>query len=136
MDEEDLPNGWTIWHHVEGDRLILTFHPDIFDGVRFPPACLPTIYVREGEQDLRRPGPDPAPGTENSWRVRLYLEPDVANAPTIVETWSTAVDEAIGLATSFSAGEIDVRDMYQVPRDTYLAEIESLIAARDETSLS
>lgn len=127
MSIEGLPDGWEVWDLAAGDRLILVFRPDRFDGDEFPPACLPTIYVREGEQDLSRVGPDPAPGTEATWAVTLFLEPGVSAPQGVSESWDEACELAVERAHAFVDGEIDIDGMYQRPRELYLEELHGLI---------
>lgn len=126
MDSDALPPGWALWNLEERESLILAFRPDVFDGEAFPSACLPTIYVREGEKDLRNAGREPVVGTEGSWTVRLFLEPDVSTGPSTHAAWDAAVDEAVSLAESFAAGEVDLRAIYQLPREDYLERLEQL----------
>lgn len=127
MHQSDLPRGWDVWHHDEGSRLILAFEPTVFDGDRFPPACLPTLYVREGERDPRVAGPGLAHGTEGSWSVTLFLEPDVSRRFGSFPDWERAVEAALATAGSFSRGELDLRGFYEAPREAYLAELEALV---------
>lgn len=126
MSLDGLPEGWAVWNHVEEDRLILAYRPDVFDGSTFPPACLPTIYVREGEQDLRRAGGRPTPDTAGTWTVTLFLEPEVEAGFGTFDTWSAAVERATALAADFDGGGIDVRSLYQRPREDYLDRLERL----------
>ncbi|MFW6448465.1 MAG: DUF5820 family protein [Halobacteriota archaeon] len=126
MTLRGLPAAWTVWDHVESDRLILTYRPDVFDGSAFPAACLPTIYVREGERDPRHAGTAPAAGTEGTWTVTLFLEPEVSERRGRFETWDEAVEAAVDLATAFDAGEYDLRELYQLPREAYLDRLERL----------
>ncbi len=126
MALEGLPESWTVWNHVEGDRLILAYRPDVFDGSEFPPACLPTLYVREGEQDLRRAGERPTPATAGSWTVTLFLEPEVSASFGSYDTWAAAVERATDVATDFDGGGVDVRGLYQLPREGYLDRLERL----------
>lgn len=127
MDPDGLPAGWSVWDHVPEDRLILAFRPDVFDGSTLPPACLPTIYVREGERDPRRPGRRPAPGTEGRWTVTLFLEPDVRARLGERDTWEGARSLAVDRAGAFVAGEIAIEELYQLPHEEYLEAIRALI---------
>lgn len=127
MAVEGVAEGWTVWDHEPDDRLILVFRPDIFDGDAFPAACLPTIYVREGERDLRLLSPDPAPGTEDTWRVQLFLEPAVGETFGTFDSWDDAVDGAVDVAGRFCAGELDLHGMYLDPREAYLARLDALL---------
>ncbi len=127
MDSTSLPAGWMVWNHESDDSLILAFRPDEFDGDRFPPECLPTIYVREGVKDLRRAGVEPSPGTEGTYTVRLFLEPAVSTDAEVCDDWESAVSTAHRLAEAFVTGELDIRGMYQLPREAYLDHIEGLL---------
>lgn len=126
MDLEDVPDGWRIWDHEPEDRLILVFRPDVFDGSTFPPACLPTIYVREGMQDLRHAGPEPTPSSAGTYTVRLFLEPEVETDAKTHDRWSGAIEAAVALAEEFTTGEIDLRAMYHHPREPYLDRLDEL----------
>ncbi len=123
MADGDLPDGWVTWSD-EGDRLVWAYRPDVFDGGAFPPPCLPTLYVSRGGRN-RRPGVEHAPGPDASWHVRLYLEPEVALDPDRYDDRSAALAGARRLARRFAAGDVDVRSLYQVPREDYLAELEA-----------
>jgi hypothetical protein len=130
MDESlpDLPAGWSVWNAEPGGRVILAYRPDVFEGSSFPAACLPTLYVSPSDPD-QRPG---ARGRSDSrWHVSLYLEPEVRvrDRDADVADRETAIETARTLAADFSAGEIDFRDVYQVPREAYLDELERLTGA-------
>ncbi len=128
MAEGELPPGWVEWDRLEGDHLVLVFRPDVFDSDAFPAACLPTIYVREGERDPRRAGPDPQPGTEGLFTVTLFLEPAVEDVIATEPQWTDAVEAARETAGAFAAGDIDPRSLYQEPRSGYLDRLEELQA--------
>jgi hypothetical protein len=133
MDSESLPPGWTVWNADPDGRVILAFRPDVFEGESFPPACLPTIYVTNGSPH-RRPG---AGAVEtDTWRVRLFLEPDVDDESGAYDDRETAVSAAVELADRFAAGAVDYRGMYQVPREAYLDELDRLTgeASDDESA--
>lgn len=130
MTVDGLPDGWKIWDHEPDRSLILAFRPDVFNGSRFPPSCLPTIYVREGRKDLRRAGPQPEAGTEGRWTVTLILEPEVSTLLAECDSMAAATDAAVEQADAFSAGEIDLEEVYQRPRHEYLGAIEDLIDSR------
>lgn len=129
MDEElpELPAGWSVWNAEPGGQVILAYRPDIFEGESFPAACLPTLFVSRSSPDQRRRGP-PSETGDSDWHVTLYLEPEVRvrDRETTETDRDTALEAARDLAADFSAGEIDVRDAYQVPRDAYLSELERL----------
>ena len=129
MTIDGLPDAWSVWDRAPGDRLILAFRPDVFNGSRFPAACLPTIYVREGEQDLRHAGPQPAAGTEGSWTVTLFLEPEVSERLGEAESFEAAERTAVEAAVAFAAGEVDIDTIYQLPREDYLETLHELIGS-------
>jgi len=126
MDETRLPEGWTVWNREPDGNLVLAYRPDVFDGDAFPAACLPTLYLAQGSR-RRRPGP-PRDATEAQWDVTLYLEPEVEH-PTAGGTYDDrngAVEGLLTAARRFSAGNFDLRDLYQVPREQYLDRLEAL----------
>ncbi|WP_336002746.1 DUF5820 family protein [Halorientalis halophila] len=124
MDFADLAPGWEVWSESE-TRSVLAFRPDVFDSSDFPAACLPTIYLTKGQRD-RRPGRhQPSPG--DPWHVTLFLEPEIEVASRRFDDESAAVAGARDLAAEFAAGEFDLRDVYQVPREEYLDELERLV---------
>lgn len=127
MSLDALGDAWTVWDHEPGNRLILAYRPDVFDGSDLPAACLPTIYVREGQQDLRHAGPQPASGTEGSWTVTLFLEPEVSDRIGSCVSFEAAMELAVETATAFSNGELDINGMYQLPREDYLERLHALI---------
>ncbi len=122
-----LPEAWTVWSDGAGDdgRLVLGYRPDVFDTDSFPPPCMPTLYVTRGPTERRRP---PGSGTAagHAWHVTLYLEPEV-NAPgRRHDRRGAAVRDAVQWAAAFDRGEVDYRDLYQVPRDAYLDRLDEL----------
>ncbi|WP_262177923.1 DUF5820 family protein [Haloarcula laminariae] len=121
MDLAALAEDWTVWNRTETE-LILAYRPDVFDTESFPAPCLPTIYLTRGKR-TRRPGVDRA-GEE--WYVTLYLEPEVDHQEAVVPDRDAAVAAAVDLAEEFAAGEFDFRSLYQVPRESYLAELDTL----------
>ncbi|WP_299262295.1 DUF5820 family protein [Halorientalis sp.] len=125
MDFADLATGWEVWTQGE-TRCVLAYRPDIFDSSDFPAPCLPTIYLTKGQRG-RRPGRhQPAPG--DPWHVTLYLEPEIEVDSARYDDQEAAVDGVRDLATRFVDGEFDLRSVYQLPRETYLDELESLVA--------
>lgn len=120
MNEDDLPDGWVVWNDEPGGRVILVYRPDVFDTQAYPPACLPTLTVTPTSPD--RPAGERPHG---SWYVTLYLEPDVRlrEHDGRFETREEALSGARELAATFGAGDIDVRAVYQVPREDYLAKL-------------
>ena len=134
MQEESPAPGWTTWHDGAGGTLVLTFRPDIFDGQRLPPACLPTITVKRE----RHRGPRGRPAGKNehrAWTVELRLEPAVLLEQDRFNEREGAVDWAQELATAFANDELPYRGAYQRPRDDYLAILDDLLPAdASETS--
>ena len=123
-DFESLPSGWTVWDEADA-RCVLVYRPDVFDGDEFPAPCLPTIYLTRGRRS-RRPGPRRASGTEGSWFVTLFFEPEVERDPERFETRAAAVAGTVALAERFADGEVDYREYYQVPREDYFGKLDEL----------
>lgn len=121
MTLDSLGDDWVVWSD-ETEKVILTYRPDVFDGSTFPAACLPTIYLTRGKRD-RRPG-NTRLGTE--WHVTLFLEPDVDDGSTSYVDRASAIDGAVSLARSFTAGDVDYRELYQVSRTDYLDRLDEL----------
>lgn len=124
VDEAALGDGWRIWN-AEESRVVLAYRPDVFDGADFPAPCMPTIYVTRGRRTRRPEGNRNLP-PDAPWMVTLYLEPDVNRPPDAYDTVEGARDGAEGLSRRFAAGELDYRSLYQVPRDRYLDELDTL----------
>lgn len=123
-DFDGLSSGWTVWH--EGtERCVLVYRPDVFDTQSFPAPCLPTIYLTHGRRS-RRPGSERNPNTGDRWYVTLFLEPEVERDPEQFETREAAVSGAVDIAERFATGEIDYRELYQVPREDYFEKLDEL----------
>jgi hypothetical protein len=61
------------------------------------------------------------------WFVRLYFEPDVSLDETMrYPDRDAAIDAAYDLAADFAAGDVDPRDVYQVPRPEYFDALAEL----------
>lgn len=127
MNEGALPAGWELWNDEALGPIVLVFRPDVFDGDRYPDECLPTIYVSRA-RDPRQP---PRFHGTSAWQVELRLEPTVPLSTRRVTDREEAREAAIELATSFTGGELDYRAAYQVPREEYLAALDTLIEAED-----
>ena len=123
MEFDGLADGWQVWS-AEPTKAVVTFRPDVFDTQAYPAACLPTIYVTKGRRG-RRPGRD-VPAPDASWYVTLYLEPDVSHDELVYETQEAAETGAVALSTQFVRGEIDYRELYQVPRPEYFEKLDEL----------
>lgn len=120
--EIDPPAGWQLWSEADA-RVILAYRPDVFDGGSFPAPCLPTVYVTRGQRD-RRPG---GQRTEtDTWFATLFMEPDVEYDTQRFKGRTAAVDGAVALCERFGAGEIDYRELYQVPRPEYFDALDEL----------
>lgn len=124
-DWSGLPDGWRVWNEEDEGRVILVFRPDVFDTQQFPPECMPTLYVSQRPPQERLPRLD---AERSDWFVALRLEPEVQvkRVGGRHETRADAVAQALEIAESFETGEIDFRAAYQIPRDAYLDELESL----------
>lgn len=127
MDEAELPTGWEVWTAEPEGRIILVFRPDVFDGGRYPQECLPTIFV--GPRRDPRGGPRRRPS--GTWSVELRLEPAVTVTEEIVGDRPAAAERATELAVRFSEGAIDYHDAYQLPREGYLAKLDTLVGANE-----
>ncbi|MDS0477473.1 DUF5820 family protein [Natrinema sp. 1APR25-10V2] len=127
VDRSRLPDAWTVWSRGEDGRLVLAYRPDVFDGAAFPAPCLPTLYLTHGKR-TRRPGINPADTADSAdWFVTLYLEPDVSLDETLrFPTREAALERAIALARAFDAGDVDYRELYQVPREEYFERLDEL----------
>lgn len=123
MEFEGLTEGWEVWS-VESTKAVLAFRPDVFDSHEYPAECLPTMYVTKGQRG-RRPGRD-VPDPDDAWYVTLYLEPEVNLDQRAFDTKEAAIAGSETLATEFSRGEIDYRDLYQVPRPDYFEQLDEL----------
>ena len=123
MTFDGLAEGWEVWSE-ESTKIVLAYRPDVFNTTDYPAACLPTIYVTKGKRS-RRPGRD-RPAPEAEWYVTLFLEPEVDRGPETFETRAEAVAGAKDVAAGFAGGEIDYRDLYQVPRPDYFEALDDL----------
>jgi hypothetical protein len=124
LDASSLGDGWRVWSDAD-ERTVLVYRPDIFDGGSFPPPCLPTVYVTRGRRN-RRPGVEREAPPGAPWVVTLYLEPEVSADPETFDARADALEAARDLTARFTRGEVDYRDLYQVPRETYFAELDRL----------
>lgn len=123
MPIDGLADGWEVWSD-EKTKVVLAYRPDVFNTADFDAACLPTIYLTKGKQS-RRPGRDrPHPG--DAWYVTLYLEPEVDTGQESFEDRDAAHDHIVSLSERFVDGEVDYRDLYQVPRPTYFEKLDEL----------
>ncbi len=127
-DLTDLPSGWVVWSEQDDGRVVLAYHPEIFNATDFPAACLPTLYLTHGKR-TRRPGINPTDrSATRDWHVTLYLEPDVYLRETNrFPTREQALECVVDLATQFDRGEIDYRELYQVPREQYFEQLDQLV---------
>lgn len=123
MEFPGLAPGWEVWS-VESTKAVLAYRPDVFDSHEFPSECLPTIYLTKGQRS-RRPGRD-VPSPDDPWYVTLYLEPDVSHEQRSYDTQEAAIDGVLERSTAFVDGEIDYRELYQVPRPDYFEKLDEL----------
>ncbi|WP_227134406.1 DUF5820 family protein [Halorubellus salinus] len=132
-DLPDPPSGWTVWNVDPDGRAVLAYRPDVFNTTDHPPECLPTLYVSQGRRNHRRPGVDRPEAATGDWFVRLYFEPDVSLDETMrYPDRDAAIDAAYALAADFHAGDVDPRDVYQVPRPDYFDALDELTGDDDE----
>lgn len=123
FETRDLPDGWVVWNDEPEGRAILAYRPDVFDSQSFPAECMPTLFLARGSQP-RRPNASRIAG--DGWRVTLFLEPEVDVGTETFDARAQAVDGAIDYAHRFSAGEVDYRGAYQVPREDYFEKLDEL----------
>ncbi len=128
FDSADLGDGWTVWND-DDDRAVLAYRPDVFDGTTFPAPCLPTVYVTRGRPNRRPEGNRTLPPNA-PWVVTLRLEPDVEHESDTHGSRADAIEGAERLTGRFSAGDLDYRSLYQVPREPYLDELDELTGSR------
>ncbi len=124
LDESALGEGWTVWS-AEGDRVVLVYRPDVFDGSTFPAPCLPTVYVARGRPN-RRPKSEPRARSDAAWTVTFRLEPDVEHSSKRYDSRADAIEAARRVTEGFADGEIDYRSVYQVPREAYFERLDEL----------
>ncbi len=125
MSYENLPDGWVVWNDKPDGRSVLAYRPDIFDADRFPAECLPTIYLTRGRPSRRPAGEDPIE-SGSGWTVILYLEPEVERENERFDEREAAVRRVVELAEAFADGEIDYRELYQVPRPEYFEKLDEV----------
>ena len=123
MTFDGLADGWEVWSN-EQTKVVLAYRPDVFNTADFDAACLPTIYLTKGKQS-RRPGRD-RPRPEDAWYVTLYLEPEVDSGQESFDSEADARDHAVELSERFAAGDVDYRDLYQIPRPDYFEKLDEL----------
>jgi hypothetical protein len=119
-----LAAGWQVWN-ADDTRLIIAYRPDVFDGATFDPACMPTIYLTRGRRTKRPEGSRNLP-PDAPWTVTLFLEPDVTTSPEFYPDRKAAVAGALELAQRFTAGDVDYRSLYQVPRTEYFLKLDQM----------
>ncbi len=126
MSLDSLGEDWVVWSD-EREKVVLAYRPDVFDGGAFPAPCLPTIYLTRGQRQ-RRPGGDRV-GAD--WYVTLYLEPEVDRDAGSYPDREAAEAAAVELADEFARGDVDYRDLYQVPRPEYLDRLDEFTGRSD-----
>ena len=126
MSLDSLGDDWVVWSD-ERDKVVLAYRPDVFDGDEFPAPCLPTVYLTRGRRQ-RRPGGDRVGG---DWFVTLSLEPEVGRDADAYPDRERAEAAAIDLAEAFASGDVNYRDLYQVPRPAYLDRLDELTGRSD-----
>ena len=123
MTLDGLAEGWEVWSD-ERTKTVLAYRPDVFNTADLPAACLPTIYLTKGKQS-RRPGRD-RPSPDDAWYVTLYLEPEIDAGQESFDSEERAHDYVTEVSTRFVAGDVDYRDLYQVPRPDYFEKLDEL----------
>lgn len=126
VSSDALPAGWEVWNEEANGPVILAFRPDVFDGRSFDAACLPTISVARGASPDH---PRERRFRSDSWHVALYLEPTVRarDHDSVYDSREAALAGAGEVAKRFSSGEIDYRNVYQVPREAYFETLDDLV---------
>ncbi|WP_049893960.1 DUF5820 family protein [Halogranum rubrum] len=128
MSFDALPEGWVVWNDEPEGRAIVAYRPDVFNTEDFPPPCMPTIFVSNGSRS-KRPGASQIP--TDTWHITLFLEPDIEAVTETFDSRPAAVDGAIAAAERFVDGEVDYRDVYQVPREEYFDKLDELLGRDD-----
>lgn len=121
MSLDALPEGWVVWTEEPEGRVILAYRPDVFDADAFPAECLPTLYVTNGSRNAR---PGAGQLQTDEWHATLFAEPEIELENTTKESREAAIEAAVDIAERFAAGEVDYRGAYQVPRESYFAELD------------
>lgn len=129
MSFDTLPEGWTVWNDEPEGRAILAYRPDVFDSEEFPAACLPAIFLSNGS---RRKRPGASQVTTDTWHITLFLEPDIEAETAEFDSREAGVEGAVACAERFRDGDIDYRDLYQVPREDYFEKLDELLGVDDE----
>ncbi|SEO72616.1 hypothetical protein SAMN04487948_104385 [Halogranum amylolyticum] len=124
MSFETLPEGWVVWNDEPEGRAILAYRPDVFDTEKFPAACMPTVFVSNGSR-RRRPGASQI--STDTWHITLFLEPDIEARTEEFDSREAAVEGAVAAAERFVDGEVDYRELYQVPREEYFEKLDELL---------
>ena len=119
-----LPDGWQVWNEEPSGRAILVYRPDVFDGDDLPAECMPTIYLTNGARKAR---PGSGQYATDEWHVVLFAEPEIELVAETRETREAGADAAVEIAQRFSAGDVDYRDAYQVPREAYFERLDELL---------
>ncbi|MEF8800023.1 MAG: DUF5820 family protein [Halolamina sp.] len=123
MGLEELPESWVVWTQEPEGRVILAYRPDVFDADEFPAACLPTIYVTNGSRTAR---PGAGQLHTDEWHATLFAEPEIELLSETQGSREAALEVALEVAERFAEGDIDYRGAYQVPREAYFAELDTL----------
>lgn len=114
----ELPDGWVVWS--EEDGLVACYKPDVFDGDRYPRACLPLITVTKADRGTV--------GGGEGWRVTFHVEADVPayDLRRTVVGYGEAVDYVVEVAANFNDGEYDFAGFYAEgdAREEYVARLE------------
>ena len=124
-DPPDPPSGWTVWNDEPRGRRILVFRPEVFNESNDLPApCLPTILISNRSRAAR---PGASRVRTGTWHAVLTLEPEVEAVVEEFDTRAAAVEGANGIARRFAAGEVDYREVYQVPREAYFERLDEVL---------
>jgi len=96
----------------------------VFGGDDLPSECLPTIYLTNGARNSR---PGSGQYATDEWHVVLFLEPEIEAVTETRESREAGAAAAVDVAERFSAGDVDYRAAYQVPREAYFERLDEYV---------
>jgi hypothetical protein len=129
MSFDALPEGWVVWNDEPEGRAILAYRPDVFNTEDFPAPCMPTVFVSNGS---RRKRPGASQISTDVWHITLFLEPDIEARTEEFDSREAAVEGAVDAAEQFVDGDVDYRELYQVPREDYFDKLDELLGRSDD----
>lgn len=129
MSFDALPEGWVVWNDEPEGRAILAYRPDVFNTEDFPAPCMPTVFVSNGS---RRKRPGASQISTDVWHITLFLEPDIEARTEEFDSREAAVEGAVDAAEQFVDGDVDYRELYQVPREEYFEKLDELLGREND----